>query len=140
MINLDSITNENNKKHDEKWPFIPDHPYRVLIVGGSGSRKTNAVLNLINEQNDIDKMCFYARDLSERKYEYLVKKRENAGLKYLNDQNAHIECSNVMDGVYKNINDYNPRKKRKILIVFHDMITDVKDNKKTSSHNREIVY
>ena len=54
MINLDSITNENNKKHNKKQPYIPDHPYRILIVGGSGSGKTNALINLINEQNDTD--------------------------------------------------------------------------------------
>ena len=73
MINLDSIINENNKKHNEKWPYIPDHPYRILIIGGSGSGKTNALINLINEQNDIDKTYLYARDLSEQKYEYLIK-------------------------------------------------------------------
>ena len=56
MINLDSITNENNKEHNEKWPFIPDHPYIILIIGGSGSGKTNALINLINEQHDIDKI------------------------------------------------------------------------------------
>ena len=65
MINLDSITNENNKKHNEKWPYIPDHPYRIIIIGGSGSRKTNALINLINEHNDIDKIYLYARDLSK---------------------------------------------------------------------------
>ena len=65
---LDSITNENNKKHNEKWPYIPDHPYRILIIGGSGSGKTNALLNLINEQHDIDKIYLYARDLNEPKY------------------------------------------------------------------------
>ena len=54
MIHLDNITNENNKKHNEKWPL--DHPYRILIIGGSGSGKTNTLLNLINEQNDIDKI------------------------------------------------------------------------------------
>ena len=68
MINLDSITNENNKKkHNEKWPYIPDHPYRILIIGGSVSGKTKALINLINEQNDIDKICLYAKDLSEPK-------------------------------------------------------------------------
>ena len=72
MINLDSITNENNKKHNEKWPYIPDHPYRILIIGGSGSGKTNALLNLINEQHDIDKIYLYARDLNEAKYEILI--------------------------------------------------------------------
>ena len=55
MINLDSITNENNKNHNEKWPYIPDHSYRILIIGDSGSGKTNALLHFINEQDDIDK-------------------------------------------------------------------------------------
>ena len=64
MVNLESITNENNKKHNEKWPYIPDHPYRILITSGSGSGKTNTLLNSINEQNDIDKIYLYARDLS----------------------------------------------------------------------------
>ena len=74
MINSDSITNENNKKHNEKWPYIPDHPYKILIIGGSGSGKTNASLNLIHEQNDIDKLYLYARDLNEAKYKILIKK------------------------------------------------------------------
>ena len=61
------------KKHNEKWPYIPDHPYRIIKIDGSGSGKTNALINLINEQNDIDKTYLYARDLSEQKYEYLIK-------------------------------------------------------------------
>ena len=73
MINLDSITKKNNKEHNEKCPYIPDHPYRILIIGGSGSRKTNALINLINQQNDVVKIYLYARDLSEPKYEYLIK-------------------------------------------------------------------
>ena len=81
IINLDSIINDNNKEHNEKCPFIPDHPYRIIIIGGSGSGKTNALINLINEQNNIDKIYLYARDLSEPKYEYLIKKREDAGIK-----------------------------------------------------------
>ena len=104
MINLDNITNENNKKHNEKWPYIPDHSYIILIIGGSGSGKTNTLLNLINEQHDIDKIYLYARDLNKRKYKIL------------------IMCSNKMDDVYENIHDYNSSKKRKILIVFDDMI------------------
>ena len=70
MINLDSITNENNKKHNEKWPFISDHPYRILIIGGSRSGKANALLNLIKEHDDIDKSYLYAKDLNEPKYEF----------------------------------------------------------------------
>ena len=91
MINLDSITNENNKEHNEKWPFIPDHPYRILIIGGSGSGKTNVLLNLIKEQDDIDKIFLYAKYLSEPKYEFLIKKREDAGIKHFNDPNTFIE-------------------------------------------------
>ena len=105
MINLDSITNENNKEHTEKWSFLPDYLYRSLIIGGSGSGKINALLNLIKEQDDIDKIYLYAKDLSEPKYEFLIKKREAAGIKYFNDLNAFIECSNTVDGVYKNIDD-----------------------------------
>ena len=100
MINLDSITNENKKENNEKSPYISDHPYRIIIIGCSGSGKTNALINLINEQNDIDKIYLYARDLSEPKYEYLIKKREDAGIKHLNNPNAFIECSNTMDDVY----------------------------------------
>ena len=68
MINLESITNKNNKRHNKKWPYIPDHPYKIIIIGGSVSGKTNALFNFINEQNDIDKIYLYARDLSEPKY------------------------------------------------------------------------
>ena len=80
MINSDSFTNENNKEHNGKWPHIPDHPDRILIIGGSGSGKTNAFFNLINEQYSIDRIYLYAKDLSEPKYEYLIKKREDAGI------------------------------------------------------------
>ena len=117
MINLDSITNENNKKHNEKQPYIPVPLYRILIIGGSGSGKTNTLLNLINEQNDIDKIYLHARDLNEPKYKILIKKSEDAGIKHLNDPNAFIECLNTMDDVYENIHDHNLNRKRKILIV-----------------------
>ena len=113
MVNLDNIINDNNNNHNEKWPYIPDYPYRILIIGGSGWSKTNTLLHLINQQKDIDKIYLYAKDLSESKYEYLIRNRENAGIKHLNDSNAFIECSNTMDDIYKNMNNYNPNRKIK---------------------------
>ena len=126
MINLDSITNENNKEHNEKWLYIPDHLYRILIIGGSGSGKTNTLLHLVNEQGDIDKIYLYAKDLSESTYELLIKNRKIARIKHLNDSSAFINGSNAMDNVYENIDHYNLSRKRKILIVFDDMIAEVK--------------
>ena len=67
MFDLDDIANKNNKEHNNKWPYIPDHPYRVLITGGSGSGKTNALLDLVKKQDDIDEIYLYAKDLSEPK-------------------------------------------------------------------------
>ena len=104
MINLDSVTNENNKEHNEKWPHIPDHPYWIIIIGAFESSKTNALINSINEQSD----------LREPKYKYLIKKREEAGIKHLNNPNAFIECWNTMDDVYENINDIDYQHFRKI--------------------------
>ena len=102
-----------------------------MIIGGSGSGKTNTLLNLIKEQNDIIKIYLHAKDLiSKPKYEFLIKNRKNAGIKHLNDANAFVECSNTMDDVYENIDDYNPSRKRKILIVFDDMIADIMTSKK----------
>ena len=138
MINLENITNENNKKHNEKWPYIPDHPYKIFIIGGSDSGKTNTLINLINEQNDIDKFYLYATDLNEPKYKILIEKRKNAGIKHLNDLNAFIECSNTMDDVYDNINYYNSSRKRKILIVFDDMIAHIMTNKRFQSIIKEL--
>ena len=139
--NLDSITNENNKRHNEKWPYIPDHPYRISIISGSGSGKRNTLLNLINEQNDIDKSHLYARDLNKSKYKILIKKRKDAGIKqmHLNDPNAFIECSNTMDDVYEMIHDYNLSRKRKILIIFDDIIDDIMTNKKFQAMIKELL-
>ena len=117
MFNLDYITNENNKEHNSKWLYIPDHPYKILIIVCSGSRKTNALFNLIKQQdsdNLIDKIHLYAKDLNEPKYQFFIKRREDVGIKYLNDPKAFIEHSNAMDDVYEDINEHNPARERKV--------------------------
>ena len=130
MINIDNYTNENKTEHNLKWPYIPDYPYRILIVGGSGSGKTNALLSLTSNQPDIHKIYLDAKDPYEAKYQYLINKREKVGLYHFNDPRALMENSNDMQDVYESIEDYNAGKNRKILIVFDDMITDMINNKK----------
>ena len=90
MINFDDYTNENKKQYNLKWPYIPHHPYRILTIGGSGSGKTNPLLNLIYNQPDIDKRYLYAKDSYEAKYQFLINKRESTGLKHFNDPKAFI--------------------------------------------------
>ena len=109
-----------------------------MIIIGSGSVKTNALLNLIKEQDDIHKIYLYAKDLSEYKYEFLFKQREDAGTNHFNDSNAYIECSNTMDDFYEDIDNYNPNEKRKILIAFDDMIADAMTNKKIQAIIKEL--
>ena len=133
MINFDEYTNVNKKEHNPNWPYIPDHPYRILIIGVSRSGKTNALLNLIHNQPDIEKIYLYAKGPYEDKYQYLINKRESVGINHLNDPKAFIEYSNNMHKVYKNIDNYNPDKKNKVLIVFDDMIADMINNKKLNS-------
>ena len=82
MINFDNYTNENNTQYNSMRPYIPDHPYRILIIGGSGSGKTNALLNLINNQLDIDKIYLYAKGLDDETYQFLMNKKESKGLKH----------------------------------------------------------
>ena len=95
------------------------------------------MLNLIKKHDDIDKIYLYAKDLSEPRYEILIKQREDVGIKYCNDPNAFIECSNTTD-VYQNIDDYNPRRKRNILIVSDEMIADIMMNKKFQTITKEL--
>ena len=118
------------KEHNPNQLQIPDHPYRILIVGGSGSGKTNALLNLINHEPDIDKIYLYAKNPHKAKCQLLINKRESTGLKYLNDPKAFIVYANDMDDIYKNIEEYSPNKNRKIIIVFDNMIADMLSNKK----------
>ena len=133
MINFDDYVNENKTEHNKNWPYTPDHPYRILITRGSGSGKTNVLLNLIQNQSDIDKIYLYAKDPYEAKYQYLINKREGVGIDHFNDPKAFIEYSNDMHDVYKNIDEYNLDKDNKILIVFDDMIADTIRNKKLNS-------
>ena len=133
MINFDDYVDENKTTHNKNWPYIPDHPYRILIIGGSGSGKTNFLLNLIENQPDIDKIYLYAKDPYESKYQCLINKRESVGINHFKDPKAFIDYSNDMHDVYKNIDDYNPDKENKILIVFDDMITDMIHNRKLNS-------
>ena len=114
MINFDDVTKENIKEHNPNWPQIPDHPYRILIIGGSGSGKTNSLFHLINRQPDIDKIYLSAKNPSEAKHQFLFNKRETTGLKHFNDSKAFIEYSNDMDDIYKNIEEYNSNKKHKV--------------------------
>ena len=133
MINFDDYVNENKTEHNKNWPYIPDHPYRILMIGGSGSVKTKVLLNLIENQPGIDKIYLYAKDPHEAKYQHLINKIEGLGINHFNNPKAFIEYSNDMQNVYKNINYYNPDKENKILIVFDDMITDMIQNKKLNS-------
>ena len=106
MFNLDDIT-----KTDDNT----DWPYRKLIIGPSGSGKTNYLLNSIQKDNNIiDKIYLYAKDLEEPKYQLLIKKREQARIKNLKDKNAFVEYSNNMDDTYDDIEDYNKKRKRKV--------------------------
>ena len=123
------ITQMKIKQNNQKWSYIPDYLYRILIIGGSGSGKTNALLNLINNQPDIDKIYLYAKDPHEGKYQFLINKRESMALDHFNDPKAFIEYSSDMRDVYKNIDEYNADKERQILIVFDDMIADMVNKK-----------
>ena len=104
MINFDDYVTENKTEHNENWPNISYNPYRTLIIGNSGSGKTNVLLNLIENQPDIDKIYLYAKDPYEAKYQYLINERETVGRNHFNNPKAFIEYLNDMCNVYKNIN------------------------------------
>ena len=143
MLNLGNIVNNKNENKDttgssssgrNNWPF------RMLIIGPSGSGKTNTLLHLINNLHPIDKICLYAKDIREPKYEYLINKREQAGKKNLNDPHAFIEYSDDMNDVLDDINNYSKNRDKKVLIVFDDMIADIEYNKNFKRIIKEIFY
>ena len=125
MLNLNSfVSNKNTSSSEDN-----NYPFRMLIIGPSGSGKTNTLLHLINNLHPIDKIYLYAKDIHEPMYEYLINKREQAGIKNLNDPNAFIEYSDDMNDMLDDINDYNKNRDKKVLIVFDDMIADIEYNK-----------
>ena len=101
MNNFADATNENKTEHSIKWLYIPDYPYRILIIRGSRSGKANSLLNLTNHQSDTDKIYLYAKDPYEAK-QLLIKKHEGAGIKYLNYLKVFIEYSDDIQDMYKN--------------------------------------
>ena len=117
---------QNRKEHHENWQELPDHPYKILIVGKCGSGKTN----LINHDLHIDKIVLYAKNLNKAKYQLLINKRESIGLKYLIDSKPFIEYLFHIDDIYKNIEEYKQNNKQKILIVFDDTLADMLNKKK----------
>ena len=133
MINFDNYANENKVEHNLKWPYVPDQPCRILIIGGSGSEISNALFDLINNQPDIDKIYWYNKDPYDSIYQFLINKRESMLLKHFNDPKGFTEYSDNMEDVCKNIGEYNPGKKCKTLIVFDNMIADMTKNKKLNS-------
>ena len=137
IINFDKVTGENQIKRYLKWSHFPDHPYRmliliirILIIGSSGSGKTNMLLTLANHQPDIDKIYLYAKNPYEPSYQLLINKREKVDLKHYNDPKVFMEYSNDMQDAYKNIEEYNPGKKREVVIVFNDDVLMKRLNEK----------
>ena len=95
MINFDDYVNENKTENNPNWSHTPDHQYRILVIGGSGSGKANVLLNLIDNQPDIDKIFLYAQDRCEAKYQYLINICEKIVIDHFDDPKAFIEYSNV---------------------------------------------
>ena len=133
MLSSDYIVS-NNKSSLER----NDWPFRMLIIGPSGCGKTNTLLHLINNFHPIDKIYLYAKDTDEKKYQYLINKREQAGIKNLNDPQAFIECSSDMNDVLEGINNYNKNRDKKVLIIFVDMIADIMRSEKFKAIVKEL--
>ena len=102
------------KSDNSNWPYFQNHPYRMLIIGSSGSGKTNVLLNLIKHQQTLaDRIYLYIKDPSQPTYQLLINKREKVGIKYEKNSKAFIDYSQTIDNVYENLEDYNLTKKRK---------------------------
>ena len=136
MLNLDNIVSNKNTSFSER----NDWPFRMLIIGPSELSKTNTLLHLINNLHPIDKIYLYAKDIHEPKYEYLINKREQAGIKNINDSHAFIEYSDDINDELDDINDYNKIRDKKVLIVFDGMIADIEYNKNFKRIIRELFY
>ena len=121
MLNLEDTVSNKKKSSSEH----NDWPFRMLIIGPPGSGKTNTLLHLIDKFHPIDKLYLYAKDTDEEKYQYLINKREQAGIKNLNDPHAFIEYSSDMNDVLEDINNCNKNRNKKVLIIFDDMIADI---------------
>ena len=91
MINFDYVTKQNIEEHNPNWPQIRDHPYRILVIGGSGSGKANSLFNIISQQPNIDKIYLYAKDPYQAKYQLLNNKGGSTALKHFNYSKAFIE-------------------------------------------------
>ena len=128
MLNLDDIVSNKKKSSSE----YNDWPFRMLIIGPSGSGKTKTLLHLIEKFYPIDKIYLYAKDTDEEKYQYLISKREQAGIK--NDPRAFIEYSSDMN----DINNYNKNRNKKVLIIFDDMIADIMRSEKFKAIVKEL--
>ena len=143
MLNLDDIVSNKKIKEDTtglSYSKRNDWSFRMLIIGPSGSGKTNTLLHLVNNLHPINKIYLYAKDIDEKKYQFLINKREQAGIKTLNDPHAFIEYSDDMDDVLDDINNYNENRDKKVLIVFDDMIPDIEYNKKFKRIIKELFY
>ena len=141
MLNSDDIVNNKKENKDTTGSSSSERnnwPFRMLIIGPSGSGKTNTFLHLINNFHPIDKIYLYAKDTNEKKYQYLINKREQAGIKNLNDPHAFIEYSNDMNDVLDDINNYNKKRDKKVLIIFDDMIADIMRSEKFKSIVKEL--
>ena len=143
MLNLDNIVSNKNENKDTTGSSSSERNnwlFRMLIIVPSGSGKTNTLLHLIYNLHPIDNIYLYDKDIHEPKYEYLINKREQTGIKNLNGPHAFIEYSDDMDDVLDAINNYNKNRDKKVLIVFDDMIADIEYNKNFKIIIKELFY